>query len=103
MAPYTYGIYLTHTKTQAIRSCYKSKTIAYLTNRSITMTADFKKAEILHSSLTWSFCTFGLCSLHYLHIQAGNGSVVELLLMLHVCNPAGKIMYILTTLALSPS
>jgi len=76
--------------------------IACLTNHSITTTADFKKAEILHTSLTWSLCTLGLCSLHYLHIQAGNGSGVELLLMLHVCNPAGKIMHILTTMALSP-
>ena len=67
------------------------------------MTADFKKAEILHSSLTWSPCTLDLCSLHYLHIQAGYGSGVELLLMLHVCNPDGQIMHILTTVALSPS
>jgi hypothetical protein len=66
------------------------------------MTVDFKKAEILNSSLQWSLCTLGLCSLHHLHTPAGNGSDVELLLMLHVCSPAGKIMHILTTLALSP-
>jgi len=67
---------LKHTQSGVVT---KAKLIACLTNHSITMTADFKKAEILHSSLKWSLCTLGLCSQHYLNIQAGNGSGVELL------------------------